>query len=275
MEHDEREFDQPVLKDAVRRAWGGDVAPQRLRGRISHLIATASSIDIMPAEASARSRWQIWTSRAYALAAAAVVILAIGLLVLYYMGQFDALGPRRFAGMTSPVAPERTSMPISLARSLVATHRAAGKSLDEQTGDSLDAKTYAELSLKLTADLGFPVLARSVGTDWKFEGAREFTVGDARGSQVLFAHGDETVSLFSLPLQCTGGCSANSTFEAMVDGHPVAGFSRPGVAYALVGSSPSGSLSLASMTAIRDALFGAFDTGGACGISTGGLEELD
>jgi hypothetical protein len=72
------------------------------------------------------------------------------------------------------------------------------------------------------------------------------------------------------------GGAAGSMFEGLVDGHPVAGFARPGVAYAVVGSSPSGSLSLASVNAIRDTLFSAFDPAVGCGDGgSGGLEELD
>src|SRR5215213_3594813 len=97
MEQDDLQFDDPGLKGAIQRAWGSDRAPQSLRGRISYLVATAGSVDDAPAEARSVSTIDRWRSRAYGLAAAAIVIIGIGLLVSFYLGTFDPFTPR-YAG---------------------------------------------------------------------------------------------------------------------------------------------------------------------------------
>jgi hypothetical protein len=276
MEQGDFEFDDPGLKGAVQRAWGAEGAPQRLRGRISHLIATAGSIDDASGDAAAASAWQRWSSRAYTLAAAAVILVALGLLVLYYQGTFDRFGSQMlYAREPVRLAPTRTTVPLQLAQSLVATHTACSQLPDHHLIDRAAARTYGELTLKLTADLGFPAVARSIGVDWKFRGAGECPVGDLLGSHLLFARGNEMVSVFSLPSHCMGGVTPGAQYEGLVDGHPVAGFSRQGAAYAVVGSNASPSMSVQTVASIRDSLFSAFDPATCGESSTGGLDELD
>ena len=256
MEHDDFQFDEPGLKGAVQRAWGGEQSPQRLRARVSRLIATAASVDQAPAPVST---WERWQGRVYGLAAAAVLMLGIGLLVLYYQGAFES-NVSRFAGAAQPISmPSKTPMPISLARSMLATHNSCGKLHDHRLVDDLPANNYRALSVKLTSDLGFPVIARGLGAEWKFRGAGECSVGELRGSHLLFVRGDESISVFSLPSSCMMGIPPGAQFEGPVQGHPVAGFSRGGAVYAFVGSSPAASLTTEALTAIRDGFFSQFD----------------
>jgi len=274
-DEDDIQFDEPGLKAAVQRAWA-EAAPQRLRGRVSHLIATAASMDHSADLPRPLSGWQIWASRAYAIAAAAVLIFAIGLLALYYQGAISiGANPIARGGMV-PVVPTRTEVPVQLVQSLVATHVACARLPDHHLIDrAVGAKTYAELSLQLTADLGYPVLARRVGgEDWKFLGAGECTVNGVRAAHLLFGKGNDTISVFSLPAHCMGGCSVGAQYDGAVDGHPVAGFARGGAAYAMIGSSPSGALSTQALVSMRDGLFGTFNVEG-CGEGTGGLDLLD
>ena len=256
MEHDDFQFDEPSLKGAVQRAWGSERSPQRLRARVSRLIATAASVDQVPAPVST---WERWQERVYGLAAAAVLILGIGLLVLYYQGAFES-NVARFAGPVQPIGmPSKTPMPISLAQSMVATHNACGKLHDHRLVDDLPANNYRALSVKLTSDLGFPVIARGLGPEWTFRGAGECSVGDLRGSHLLFVRGDESISVFSLPSSCMMGIRPGAQFEGPVQGQPVAGFSRGGAVYAFVGSSAGASLTTEAVTAIRDGFFSQFD----------------
>ena len=256
MEHDDFQFDEPGLKGAVQRAWGGEQSPQRLRARVSRLIATAASVDQAPAPVST---WERWQGRVYGLAAAAVLILGIGLLVLYYQGAFDG-NVSRFASAAQPISlPSKTAMPISLAQSMVATHNSCGKLQDHRLVGDLPANSYRALSVKLTSDLGFPVIARGLGPEWKFRGAGECSVGELRGSHLLFVRGNESISVFSLPSSCMMGIPPGAQFEGPVQGHPVAGFSRGGAVYAFVGSSPAASLTTEALTAIRDGFFSQFD----------------
>ena len=61
---------------------------------------------------------------------------------------------------------------------------------------------------------------------------------------------------------------------SVCEGFAVAGFARPGAAYAIVGSSSQGSLSLQTVASMRDGLFGSFHPE-VCGEDTGGLDPLD
>ena len=274
MEQDDLEFDEPAVRRAVQRAWGDEHAPQRLRGRISRLMATAGPID-GAAEASvaqsAGAAAEQWWSRAYAMAAAAIVVLAVGLLVLYYQGTFDPKPPGpRMAVVT--IVPSKTTVPLTLTRSMLATHAACGKLHDHHSIPDLDGNTYADLTVRLTADLGFPTLVRSIGSDWTFEGAGECVVGDLRGAHLLFSNGVQAVSVFSLPASCMNGVRPGAQYEGVVDGHPVAGFARPGAVYAVVGglrassaagatASPGPVPSLEAVLGIRSRLLEAFDIG--------------
>ncbi|MDQ3440118.1 MAG: hypothetical protein M3478_07185 [Planctomycetota bacterium] len=257
MEHDDLEFDDPGLKGAIQRAWGGEHVPQRLRARVGRLIATAGSVDDVPAPVST---WDRWLGRVYGLAAAAIILFSVGLLVLYYQGAFDRTLSRGIATGAQPNnLPSKTEMPPTLAQSMVATHNSCGKLHDHRLVTHLAANTYPALSLKLTADLGFPVIARGIGADWKFKGAGECTVDTLRGAHLLFARGEEMVSVFSLPSSCMLGVAPGAQFDGTVQGHAVSGFSRGGAVYGIISSSPNASSTSATVTSIRDSLFGQFD----------------
>jgi hypothetical protein len=264
MEHGNLDFDDPGLKRAIQRAWEPEQAPQRLRARVGRLIASAPSIDEAP---PSRSMWNRWQGRVYALAAAAVLILGIGLLALYYQGGFE---PKvsRFAEVGRPIGlPSKTSMPITVAQSMVATHTACGKLEDHHLVEDPDLDSFRALSVKLTSDLGFPVIARGLGGEWKFMGAGECAIGTFRGAHLLFVRGGEMVSVFSLPSSCMSAVPPRALFEGSVKGHPVAGFTRGGAVYAVVGSSPGASMTQAAVTSIRDSLFGQFEPA-SCGEGT-------
>src|SRR5947207_15314481 len=78
---DENELDDPALKAALRRSCG-DSAPRELRRKVTELF-TAS------AEPAARPRSFYWkTSPLVALAAAAVIVLAIGSLFWQYRSMY-------------------------------------------------------------------------------------------------------------------------------------------------------------------------------------------
>ena len=97
-----------------------------------------------------------------------------------------------------------------------------------------------------------------------------------RGAHLLFSRGSEMVSVFSLPSHCMGSTTPGAQYEGVVDGDAVAGFSRQGAAYAVVGSNSAGpSMSVQTSASIRDSLFGAFDPATCGEASTGGLDELD
>ena len=256
MEHDDLEFSDPGLRSAVCRAWEGEHAPQRLRARVGRLLATAPSVDQPAVEHSA---WERWQGRVYGLAAAAVFLLGIGLLVLYYQGVFDPAAPGRGAYAMRVILPTKAPMPITLAQSMVATHTSCGKLPTHELVSDLPTRSFRALSVKLTSDLGFPVMARGLGSDWTFKGAGECVIGRLQGAHLVFVRGEETISVFSLPASCMMGVRPGAHFDGTVQGHQVAGFSRGGAIYAVVASSPTGPVKSGMVNSIRDGLFGQFD----------------
>src|SRR5687767_4947275 len=95
MRSDEREFDDPALRAALRRAAGEETAPPELRSRIRTLLEQGGLAAAWSGAAPARSRtsfrewWARWQSPIYASIAAAVVVIGVGLLVLEYNGTLE------------------------------------------------------------------------------------------------------------------------------------------------------------------------------------------
>src|SRR2546421_10588722 len=89
-------FDDPVLKDAVRRAWGTETAPAALRERIAAMGIGAAKMPaaaVMPTAAANRRGWVRilrHPNSIYGLAAAAMVL--IGFAIAARLGDN---GPRR------------------------------------------------------------------------------------------------------------------------------------------------------------------------------------
>jgi len=80
----------------------------------------------------------------------------------------------------------------------------------------------------------------SPGNGWQFKGAGLCKVGDAQAVHLLYARGDQLVSVFSLkgPSNCAHGTSA--PYQQTIGGHPMSGFLFSGTVYGVVASSAAG-----------------------------------
>jgi hypothetical protein len=98
------------------------------------------------------------------------------------------------------------------------------------------------------------VLAAPLSDGWKFNGAGVCTNGDVRVAHLLYQRNKQFLSIFSMPApeSCHGRDAACAGKD--VEKHPMSCFSRSNGLYALVGSSPDGSLSLQEVERIGQML---------------------
>jgi len=111
---------------------------------------------------------------------------------------------------------------------------------------------------KLHEQLGYSVAPVTLGGDgeWKLVGARINQVGSANAAQAVYTHGDQTISVFSVPVGVLYGSDSSEgmTYSQVENGHPVSGFIHNGAVHCLVGSSKDGSLDLKTVTRLRNEL---------------------
>jgi hypothetical protein len=241
MSEDFESFNDPALRAAVRRAWADERAPAELRQRIAALAprhAAGLSASRQTEPFSLRLR-----SALYGLAAAAVFVLAVGIVFSELKG--GARGPNR--------APRAIALPSSSADALFASHdewvKAPGRRIPQGTTGDL-----TEAAQELHKRLGFPILAADM-PGWKFEGAAVSKIGNTRSGQLFFDSSDKQfVSVFSLPASFIQGFAPGCDYCQTNGKHSMAGFATPSGFYCVVGSSNDGTLTLDNVRNLRDVL---------------------
>jgi hypothetical protein len=247
MASDPTNFDDPGLKAALRRTLGAERAPAALRNRVSSAL-----VDEAAAEALPRVAGKIGSSFAYRRVAAAIIaLLGLGILAFQLYREY---GPRG-----GPVTHE--TLAANLIPDMVARHDA---SLNEPTlAATIAAADFDALGKKLSSDLGKKVVSMPLGDSWSFRGGTVCMVGTTKSAQLLFARGQTTVSLMSVP---TGGgyTPPNGTkYDKNESDHLVAGVVYNQVAYCLIAQSKDQSLTVQELQALRDkiaALFASSDS---------------
>ena len=236
--------DDPALREAIRRACGRERAPEHLRQSIVALMAQPASALPQPDAGAARpaapataqaSRRALRASSLFSirsLAAAAVVLIAIGVIAVEVRNEF-------FPAATTSVAsvPHVMQFPMSFAIEMVRTHENCAKLPDHHlaaAGSDFDA-----LRDSLSKEEGIKVFAAALGDDWQFKGAGICRIGDKPAAHLLFARGDERVSVFSMPYSPDYGDEGGSYAET-VDHAAITGFANAGALYCVVGNKSTG-----------------------------------
>jgi hypothetical protein len=231
-------FDDPVLRKAVRQAWGNRRAPaslmQLVRGKFAEYAALAAATAIpsgasflpRPGQASEPLRTPV-----VPLGTAAVILLAV-------VAVFWAA-----ASNSAPVA-----FPGGWAGDLVATHDMCSSKPDHHFVVGVAPDDIAGARDRLAKQLGFPVLSMSADNGWQFRGAGQCRVGAERTAHLLYRRGDITLSVFSVSAADLAGNSKG--LESEVDGHQLAGFVRGNTLYCVVEYSPDQSLTPADVRSL-------------------------
>src|SRR6478672_6849814 len=180
---DPNSFDDPILRGAVRRAWGSETAPAALRERVAALgigAARAPASEVIPAAPARRRRW-VGALRhpysIYGMAAAAMVL--IGFAIAARLGD---TGPRR-PGDGSDGQPTTAAyfdyvrapvLPIPVLKGVLDQHDASHEHLaDNKFLKDLPPGDFDTLRKRLSQDLGCKALAAPLTDEdgsWTFRG---------------------------------------------------------------------------------------------------------
>jgi len=244
-------FEDPVLKAALKRAVGGEGAPASLRARVEKAMAAEAAKPLVEAR---RRNWQ--KSPLVGLAAAALLIVGIGLI---------------FNHLWQPAEDDPYRLPVAMARDMVAAH---DRSLALASAHEIDAPKddLNKVRDTLKDKLGHPVLVASLGNGWTLEGARVARIGETPASQLVFKKGDESVSVFSVSGRAYYASQDGSEYKQTEAGHPIAGFVQKGIVHCVVGSKGT-KLDENDLARIRDAVREYLDGAGGGSSSRGNTAD--
>lgn len=252
-------FDDPSLKRVCRQAWSGEKCPLELFAKLKASARQASLQTVQPVQ-SVRSI-PMWYRGGFQVAAAAVVLMAVGTFTLPYVRTANASSASAISAIL--VDPKN-----KITQSIVAMHEKCCQSKrGHQIAGVPKEKVFATADA-LGKRLGQPVLATAIPErGWSFEGGAVCPVTDNNERKVPAAHfiyksGNESVSLFTMPRSvspCRVFCGPyeGTYIETKPDGrqvaHPIAGFVDSRGAYCLVGTG-SPRLTQTRLAAMRDRL---------------------
>jgi hypothetical protein len=210
--------DDPALKGALRRALRVESAPAGLRERVVAMTAK-------PARTGFRR------SMGYRLAVAAVLVIGFG-----------GLGYRIWQMNRNPYD-AKVVLSDALYQNMIDAHNA--RMGQAAGGDKIS--NVAEAS-SLVSEIKRPVFAADLTRDgWTFQGGSVRNVGNDRAAQLFYTKGKASISVFSLPASAASGAQYAMDYEKVYNGSPIAGFTRSGGLYCIVGSSADGSLQVAEV----------------------------
>jgi hypothetical protein len=218
-------FDDPSLKVALRRALdSGERVPDGLRERI--LAAGKADGPV----ASDRPIPLYRRSPIYRFAAAAVVVIGFGALgyTLWDMTRQPDYTPNASYALSN-----------SLYKAMVETHQA------RQSGAATPPDTVNTLAAapSLSGAIGRATFVADLTKDgWTFQGGGVRNVGSHPAAQLFFTKDKAAISVFSLPASAAPQARDGGTYDTVFNGMPIAGFTKKGGLYCIVGSSADGSL---------------------------------
>ncbi|HTL30196.1 MAG TPA: hypothetical protein VL282_13280 [Tepidisphaeraceae bacterium] len=239
MSREQLEFDDPALRQALKRAFGADMAPLPLVSRIQNALAA----EIEPvASRPARPRPRIWSLAA----AACLCLFSLSLLASQLWATFAP--PRELMAVQS------LDIPTELAQAMVARHDVCADQPDHHFLPGVDKNDLTAIRKSLSKALDQKVLVTTLPDGWVFRGASLCPVAGERSAHLLFTRGNQTLSLFSLPNADYPVSNSDIPYEGVQANHPIAGFTHGNGMYCLVGSSPDGKLTLDELKSLRDQL---------------------
>lgn len=228
-------FDDPGLKAALRRVMDpAEAAPAGLRERILARGFTDREEEEAPKPIPMPRRSPMWVR----FAAAAVLVIGLGTLAYQV---WDMNRPPRY----DPAY----AISNSLYKAMVQTHQAR----EGGTATPADSVKTLAAAPKLSETTGRPTFVADLTKDgWTFEGGAVRQVGSHAAAQLFFTKDKAAISVLSLPASAAPGAQDGTTYDVEFKGHPIAGFTRQGGLYCIVGSSADGSLNVSDVKALLE-----------------------
>ena len=266
---DPSSFDDPALKDAVRRAWGGEVAPAALRQRVEAMGIGAASAPASAVQRHGRPRrggvgmMLRHPMAVYGLAAAAMVVIGFSLASRMNEGPRGQWAGGRAGQYSTEYSTERYTtatqvLPASVAKGIVDVHDNCQKNdPDHRQFKDVPPDDYETLRQRLEKELGFPVLAAPLDggeEGWDFRGGAICPIDHHRASHLVFVRKGQTVSVFSLPQASCPEAHGGQECEDLDPEHPLFVLVRPEGVHIIIGSSSDRSLSPAQLKRIGERL---------------------
>lgn len=230
------QFEDPALKAALKRAAGGETAPAHLRSRVLGAIDSARRAGATKSAVTSAIKRDWRNNPLVGLAAAAMLVIAIGLIYNHVREQQDHV----FAGVT---------LPTNLTRMMVVNADAGADALDANLLAGVSSPELPILAASLKQQLNHPVMVASLGDDWKLTAAGVSHFGDVPAAQLVFTNGQRKVSLFSFAGAKFYTTKEGLSYEQAEGKHAIAGFVQGGIVHCLVGDEE---MSLKQMAKLRD-----------------------
>lgn len=224
------DFDDPQLKQAVRRVWGNEqanpTASPMLRARVTQLLQKSSLAPAHP-----------WITR-WNWAIAAAILLFVGLSGWHFYDQS-----------------RRDLLPSYIADAMVKTHDGCCHKRSHFGVTGVDPNDFSAIGAALAARLNVPVIAIPLD-NWQFAGGSRCAVRGHETAHMLYRDGTSTLSIFSIPGQDFP--LNNDEYVATVGTHHIAGFRKDGGFYCVLVDDPDSAKADLQARQLRDRLRNSF-----------------
>ena len=244
----DNEFEDPALKAALRRSFAGERAPESLRQRVLAALRASQATDtdsgqaITSGDTAAQSAAGRGRRLLRPLAAAAILVFGLSMLS-YQLWETFKPGP--------PLPEWGLSIEPALAQAMVESHSACAATTKHHAQQFGPSNDFGAIKTRLSEQLSRPAVAPPL-PGWTFRGAGLCDVGEHATGHLFYTRGDARLSLFILPTPTTYGSIDGKQYDVVHDEHAIAGFVHGASLICLVGSSPSGSVSLKDVKRLRD-----------------------